>query len=220
MAERGARVHGIDIDAKLLSIAEMRSRFHNLPNVSFEVMNATEIDRMQPDFDLIIFFATLEHMTHTERLSALRSAWRMLPLGGFLAVVEAPNRLWYYDNHTTLMNYYQWLPDDVAIDYAKFVSRDAFRESMEAKMPREEKIVSLARWGRGASYHEIEIAIGPVDQLNVRDGMDDFRRRQQPDLDDYWERSSDAIYRNAIRAVEPRLQSAFFYPWLNVLIQK
>jgi S-adenosylmethionine-dependent methyltransferase len=30
----------------------------------------------------------------------------------------------------------------------------------------------LARWGRGVSYHEFELALGPLDDLVVGDGFD------------------------------------------------
>ncbi|WP_274628990.1 class I SAM-dependent methyltransferase [Arvimicrobium flavum] len=220
MAEHGARVHGIDIDAESLRVAELRCSLHGEKRTSFEVLNATEIGKFDDGFDLVIFFATLEHMTHAERLSALRNAWSMLPSGGFLGVVECPNRLWHYDNHTTLLNFFHWLPDDLAIDYARFVPRAEFRDAMTETADRTELATGLARWGRGASYHEIELAAGPIAELVVLEGMDDFRRRADPVLDDYWRHSADGRYRDALMAVAPHVPSAFFYPWMNILIRK
>lgn len=220
MAEQGAVVHGIDISEESLRIAKLRCQFHGISSTTFDVMNATHIGSLKSEWDFIIFFATLEHMTHRERIIALKASWDLLPVGGFLSVVECPNRLWYYDNHTTLTNFYQWLPDEVAIDYAAYIDRAEFKDAMARNISLEEKSISLARWGRGGSFHEIEIAIGPISQLNIRDGMDDYARRKNADLADYWNNSADGRYRDAIMAVSPGVQSAFFYPWLNILIQK
>ena len=77
-------------------------------------------------FDIVIFFAALEHMTLDERLTAMKDTWSLLRPGGIWMVVEAPNRLWFWDGHTSMDNFYNWLPDEVASRWAHRGARKAF----------------------------------------------------------------------------------------------
>lgn len=217
IAEKGASLVGIDIDTWALEIASLRSGLHGIANVQFKTMNAVDIATLGQEFDLIVFFATLEHMTYDERKSALATAWSMIKPNGNLAIIECPNRLWYYDNHTTLSNFFNWLPDELAIDYARFSSRDEFCKALGSST---NKAVDLARWGRGASYHELEIAIAPLKELQVRPALTDYRRSVDHKINKWWQSSTDAKYRELLQAIEPSVPSAFFYPWLDVLIHK
>ena len=79
-------------------------------------------------FDVIIFFASLEHMTISERLLSLKGTWDMLTDEGLLVIVETPNRLWYVDSHTSFLPFFHWLPNELAFAYSKFSSRDGFRD--------------------------------------------------------------------------------------------
>ena len=67
LAEQGARVTAIDIDEQSLDVAKERCRIYGV-DVSFSVCNATEAHRVfsQNQFDFIVFYACLEHMTHEE----------------------------------------------------------------------------------------------------------------------------------------------------------
>lgn len=220
LTEQGAHVHGIDIDPKALEAARMRCEFHGLNAASFQTLNATEIDSLGQTFDLVIFFATFEHMTHKERKTALAKAWSITNTGGFVSVVECPNRLWYRDIHTTLANFYHWLPDELAMDYSKFIERQDFRDEFASGARGTAQAERLARWGRGASYHDIEIVLGPIKTLDVREGLADFRRIGNEDLEGWWELSTEGQFRKLLMSFEPRVPSAFFYPWLDILIRK
>src|SRR5439155_7437846 len=124
-----------------------------------------------------VYFASLEHMTHHERPQTLRSAWAMLKPGTLLCVADTPNRLWYYDDHTALTNFFHWLPDEIAMEYAARVPRPDFnRAFLPPEPPSAEK---LARWGRGVSYHDFELAIGSLAGLCVA-GEWEHRRRTDP----------------------------------------
>jgi 2-polyprenyl-3-methyl-5-hydroxy-6-metoxy-1,4-benzoquinol methylase len=57
-------------------------------------------------YDLIVFFAVLEHMTPIECLSSLNIYWRKMKLGALLAAIETPNRLWFYDGHTARLPFF------------------------------------------------------------------------------------------------------------------
>src|SRR6202011_2171032 len=98
LAERGAKVTAIDIRADSLRVAEDRCKAYGY-TASFVNANAAEVKKhfSSEKFDLIIFFAVLEHMTHEERRAGMRDAWNMLDPGAHLVVIETPNRLWYFD---------------------------------------------------------------------------------------------------------------------------
>jgi len=97
---------------------------------------------------MVIFFASLEHMTHSERQRSLRAAWQLLADGGILCVIEAPNRLWLFDDHTADLPFFHWLPDEIALEYLKQTPRyqaAAFDTTSEGAK------LELSRRGRGVS---------------------------------------------------------------------
>ena len=106
LAEQGALVTATDFNEASLHAARERLAAYDL---SADVSCASAADALRDHknehFDLIAFFAVLEHMTLNERLSALREAWNSLAPGGFLVVDETPNRLWYFDSHTSLEHF-------------------------------------------------------------------------------------------------------------------
>ena len=98
------------------------------------------------DFDLIIFFARLEHMTLPERMEALPAVWKLLADGAWLAVTETPNRLCgIFDSHTSQLPYFNWLPDDLAFAYSKFSARADFKDSFRERHPLRRCSSSCAR---------------------------------------------------------------------------
>jgi 2-polyprenyl-3-methyl-5-hydroxy-6-metoxy-1,4-benzoquinol methylase len=166
IAEQGAHVTGIDIDEGALAVAKDRLNVFGV-QAECRILNANEMkDTFGANaFDMIIFFACLEHMTIAERITSLRDAWEMLPASGLMVIVETPNRLWFFDDHTSKLPFFHWLPDDLAFQYSRFSSRDNFCE-----LYREENAESkdhFLRRGRGMSFHEVEMAICPAQNLNV-----------------------------------------------------
>src|SRR5947208_3258602 len=157
LAEQGAELIALDRSAGAIRIAEIRSTGHGLP-VEFLEGDAAELDRVLGDrsVDWIIFWASLEHMTVPERLDALAAAWRTLPAGGILTLVETPNRLWFTDSHTSYLPYFHWLPDDLARRYSQFSPRAVVRQ-LGAENP-ERGLRDLLRSGRGVSFHEFDLA--------------------------------------------------------------
>ena len=109
LAEQGARVTAVDIDPAALAVARERCRIYDL-EVEFVCANATEIAQKLADtpFDLVVFYASLEHMTHTERLESMRRTWEMLRPGACWCVADTPNRLWVLDSHTSKLPFFRW----------------------------------------------------------------------------------------------------------------
>ena len=166
LAEQGAAVTAVDVDGASMQVAKDRLRLHGC-EASFLEANATDVARLLAGqaFDLVIFFATLEHLTHDERLAAMSGTWSMIPPGSHWAVVETPNRLWYFDNHTSHLPFYHWLPDDLALQYSRFSPRTPFNEAFAARYGDES--LSFLRHGRGVSYHEFDLAMGDTRDLDV-----------------------------------------------------
>ena len=69
LAEQGAIVTGLDIDEDALHVARKRAEVYGV-NANFESINADKFsNRFEAGtFDIVIFFACLEHMTIQERL--------------------------------------------------------------------------------------------------------------------------------------------------------
>jgi len=215
LAEQGATVVGIDVDEGALRVARDRCRVYGV-TADIRVMNATQLDRefQRGDFDLIIFFACLEHMTLSERLVAVPQAWDILPVGGMLGVIETPNRLWFYDHHTSQLPFFQWLPDELAFQYSRFSTRENFREIY--REPTAVSFEHFLRRGRGASFHEFDLAIQPVGSLNIASSLSAFL--EQNGLDKPI--AAHVAFMNFLQQQSPTVPAPFFERDLNLVIQK
>lgn len=215
LAEQGARITAIDIDDGALSVAMERTAAYGV-QAEFRRLNAEEISGAfeAHAFDAIIFFACLEHMTITERLTSLRQAWEMLPAGGVLVVVETPNRLWYFDDHTSLLPFFHWLPDELAFQYSRFSGRENFRELYRENNQATHE--HFLRRGSGVSFHEFELALGPAEKFNVVSSLSSFlgiRHRLKGSR-------LSRRYRSLLLSVAPGLHEGFFDDNLYLIIKK
>jgi len=215
LAEQGAKVTGIDVDEGALLVAKERSKVYGV-DAEYRVLNAQDISSTfhTTKFDLIIFFACLEHMTIPERLYSLRDAWEMLPTGGLLVVVETPNRLWYFDAHTSMLNFFHWLPNELAFAYSKFSSRENFRELYNDYNASFKE--HFLRRGRGMSFHEFDIAIGQARNLKVISSLSTFEGIR------YKLKKSriDRQYKSILMSIHPNIHEGFFDDVLYLVIEK
>ncbi|MDO9390748.1 MAG: methyltransferase domain-containing protein [bacterium] len=210
LAEQGANVTGIDIDEGALKVARDRCRVYNVPATMVSGNAAAICDDLRGrKFDLIIFFAAMEHMVHDERIDCLRKYYDLLAKGAYLSIVETPNRLWYFDGHTSFLPFFNWLPDDAAFDYSRFSSKENFKELY--RIHTDENVLHFLRRGRGVSFHEMEIALNiPADKFHVADY---FRRP-------FFPFSLDSGYHNLLRRIYPKISKGFFYPSIDIIIKK
>lgn len=222
LAEQGAIVTAIDIEPGLLHDAEERCRKFGV-NVRFYLMNATDVPKSfsGEQFDMILFFAVLEHMTYSERLSAIRATYTMLQPGGLWCVAGTPNRLHYYDSHTAMMPFFYWLPDELAIRYASFSTRQEFGSRFENEPdPTDERKLEFARWGRGMSYHEFEISLGPLSTLNIVSSLSGFMNKRDILYKLTTRLSSNGKYKALLSKLYPAIPNCLFDPFLYLIIQK
>jgi 2-polyprenyl-3-methyl-5-hydroxy-6-metoxy-1,4-benzoquinol methylase len=219
LAEQGAKVTAVDVDAKSLVVANDRCRAYGLDAGYFHA-NATEVDELfsGQHFDFIIFYASLEHMTIKERLIAMKKSWDMLSAGDLWCVIETPNRLWYYDAHTSLLPFYLWLPDDLAYQYSRLSPRDNFRELYNDAT--DESMLHFLRRGRGVSFHEFELSMKPVEQLNVISSRSTFHRKRKPFARSARKYSLADRYISFLSEITPRVHEGFCQPTLDLIIRK
>jgi 2-polyprenyl-3-methyl-5-hydroxy-6-metoxy-1,4-benzoquinol methylase len=218
LAEQGAHVTAIDIDPKAVAIAEHRCRLYGV-EARFLTANAAQLDERLAGrrFDFILFFASLEHMTHEERLAAMAHTWKLLPSGGLWGVIETPNRLWYFDHHTAHLNFFLWLSDELAADYTRFSPRGDVRRLIEQA---DDPQLVLRRAGRGVSFHEFDLTLGPSRDLNVVSSMPLFFRQRDPALQLQWRLTRDYQFERFLKRICPDIHPGFLQPTLYLLIRK
>ncbi len=215
LAEQGAIVTAIDVDEGALKVAKERCQVYGL-KVDFRMNNATKVHNIfsNSQFDFIIFFACLEHMTLDERLIAMKNTWAMLKKGGLWVVIETPNRLWYFDRHTSQLPFFHWLPDELAFKYSRFSQRNNFQELYREFNPSSKQ--HFLRRGRGVSFHEFDIAIKPAKDLNVISSLSTFYRIPYLLCLSTLERK----YETLLRRIYPNIHRGFFSFSLNLIIER
>jgi S-adenosylmethionine-dependent methyltransferase len=212
LAEQGAHVTVIDIDAAALEVARERCRIHGV-TVDIREASAKQLAEFGP-MDAVLYFAVLEHMIHEERLESLAQAWSLLSAGGLLAIIETPNRLWFFDQHTSQLPFYNWLPHGLAFAYSRFSPRENFKDNY--REPSSEMMNHFLRGGRGASYHEIDLAIAPTQSLDtVSSLISYFGWRRRTRMNRLARR-----YKTLMRQIRPDLHEGWFDPDLDVILRK
>jgi len=219
MAEQGSKVTGLDVMPDSVAVARARFKFFGLDEPALYDMNATEIDTHfdHQSFDLVIFFASLEHMTHAERMRSLRAAWQLLAEDGILCIIEAPNRLWIFDDHTADLPFFHWLPDEIALEYLKRTPR---YQASPFDIASDGAQLELSRRGRGVSYHDIEMALGPIADLDFMVDRQTFQMQQNPLRWLHYRQSGNHRYTNMLRKQRPDLPFGLFTSYLNIAMRK
>ena len=219
LAEQGAKVTGIDVDPDALAVGRERVKRYGL-DAEFILANATEAaaSLAGQQFDIVIFFASLEHMTLDERFAAMAGTWSLLRPGGIWLVIEAPNRLWFWDGHTSMENFYNWLPDEMASRWAHRSRRQAFAEVFPKDKPLDP--VFLARWGRGTSFHEFDLVFGDAKKLDVVSNKTDYLANHNPFLFARRLLTRARRYERFLERLEPSINPGFFRQYLDIIIRK
>lgn len=182
-------VVGIDIDDASVAMAERRASILQRPNIrSIAVSASATNEAAQAEsakgggFDLIVLHAVLEHQTVNERLSTLKCLWELLGECGILIVTETPNRLVWFDQHSSQMPFGHLLPFELKkLLYQKSARADYVKHFDNLKhltdRELEEKFI---RFGDCVSYHEFEAALGGLGGLVLGDGFDDYMLDLRP----------------------------------------
>lgn len=175
IAQHVKSVTCFEIDEVSNTAARERLDYFGLRNVSIrhELFGpqSSFFDRTR-QMDIVFMCAVLEHMTFAELRETLRTAWQGLTPGGYLVVVDTPNRLAFMDGHTSLMPFYASLPAQIRKEYAIYSPRIDFQQHMSS-LTDDAYAEPLTRWGSGISYHEFDLSLGPAfHQYVVLDGYE------------------------------------------------
>ena len=133
------RILCYDIAEASIAAAKERMNYFGVKNVSFEGELFHQNCRFAKDgegADVVLLIAVLEHMTFAEFEAVLRLSWDRLRPGGILVVAETPNRLSVVDYHTSWINFFQWLPEEIKLRYLDRSPREHFVNNMSARAGR------------------------------------------------------------------------------------
>lgn len=156
-----------DIDEKSIHAAQKRIDVLGIDNVTFQLVTPDDLigkitaDHRKNSADIILLFAVLEHMTIHERHEAIKTSWDLLADDGVLVVVETPNLLQYFDAHTSVLPFFHLLQSELCALYAQKSPRDGFNDNFLDESDPIDTDLKMTRWGRGVSYHDFELTIGP-----------------------------------------------------------
>jgi 2-polyprenyl-3-methyl-5-hydroxy-6-metoxy-1,4-benzoquinol methylase len=133
IARRARRVIAWDINSPALDVARARTNFFGLDNVDFPpvlpedwIVSATK-HLEGVNFDFVYLHAVLEHLTIGERITLLAALWEALPVGGAIGIYETPNRLNFFDWHSSFKPFMDWLPPELACLYLGKKTTSTFR---------------------------------------------------------------------------------------------
>ncbi len=116
LAHSGATVKGVDISEQV--IVHARQRYAHMERLDFHVADCTELPFGDKEFDRIVSFETLEHMSrHDELLAEFK---RVLKPDGFL-IMSSPDKAVYSEGPGTVNEYHV---------------RELYREEFEALIAR------------------------------------------------------------------------------------
>ena len=212
LAEQGAVVTGIDLDNSSLKVAKHRAQILDL-EIKFIELSGIEIHTLNQSFDVVIYYASLEHMTIEERIDSLQQAYSLLSKGGYLIIVEAPNRLWIEDTHTSELPFFQWLPDNLAYNYSKFSKKPSFNSIyLDSEFL---KLDEFHRRGRGVSFHEFDLAFMNSENLNIVSSLN--RLVYSKNLINTFVYKK--LYKSYLKKFTNK-HKAFFEEYLDLIIQK
>ena len=209
LAEQGANVTGIDIHEPSTKVAKDLCEIFNV-KATLITGNACDVfhEIKNKKFDLVLFFASIEHMLYEERIDCLRKYYSILTADAYLVIIETPNRLWHFDDHTSFLPFFHWLPDNLAFDYFKLSNRNTNNESLHEDS--DDEYLHLLRRGRGFSFHELEIALNfPAEKLEIVDYMKPYMLTKP-----------DEAFHNLLMQFHPKISEGFFYPNIDIIIKK
>jgi SAM-dependent methyltransferase len=177
LAARAQRVLGVDIDEGAVSLARQELDRRGFGQVDvFAVAEASilaELRLRDERVDVFLLYAVLEHMTVRERLDVLRLARDTLTEDGVIVVIESPNRLVDPDFHTSFLPFFSQLPDELALLYFERSERPDFTSALRGAVESDAQPMSqLVRWGRGISFHELELVFGDLQTHVLAGGFD------------------------------------------------
>ncbi len=180
-AKFAKHVHAYDIKQKAIDGAMLRLAAQGLSaKATFRRVKPGKLwESIFSDFgsnkpDVLLLFALLEHQTLKERLETLRTAQKIVRPGGVIVICETPNRLVYFDNHTSQLPFFHMLPLDLQLMVVPKSPRRDLRDSMARSaaggLDQAALELALMRWGQSVSFHEFDLTFDDIDSRILSGG--------------------------------------------------
>ncbi len=219
VGERAARVIGVDIDADWIQYGNEEIRQRGLRNVELELHRVESIIEVvaarRRQVDVFLLYAVLEHLTVAERLAVLRLARDVVEPDGVIVICETPNRLIYTDHHTAQMPFFHLLPDELALEYHHRCARDDFKAAIAAAAASGGHVAALEaiiRWGRGVSFHELELVFDDLSRHVIASNYDATLFAERPVGPD------EVVLARYLERWRPDLAPVFSRSWLDLIL--
>ena len=169
-----ATIIGIELEPKLVELANHRKQYYGLENVIFYC--SPDSKTLPPEmgrFDYVILSAVYEHLLPDEREVVLEQIWSLLNPNGIFFLNQTPYRYFPFEGHTTRLFFINYLPEQIAWYYARRCSK---------RVRSNDTWELLLRSGiRGGSAHEIRSILKKVDSqyrpLILKPSQPGFRDR-------------------------------------------
>jgi ubiquinone/menaquinone biosynthesis C-methylase UbiE len=218
LGERVERHVGYDIEPA--AIADGQGKLADLGISNVELRHApvdSIFDSVRDhagEIDVFLLYAVLEHMNVAERLEVLELARDVVRADGAIVICETPNRLILWDWHSSQAPFMAQLPDELALRYYDRAPRQEFIDTIGAGLAQgwEEGQEALTRFGRGMSYHELELVFGDLSRHVLASNW-------EPELFPVREiHPEEVALARMMDQVRPDLAPAFSRYWLDVVL--
>lgn len=218
LAARAGRHLGYDISAEAIARGRATVAERGLDNVELRhapvesILSAVE--QHADEVDVFVFYAVLEHMTVEERLEVLALARRVVREDGAIIICETPNRLILWDWHSSQAPFIAQLPDELALRYYDRAPRQDYIDTVRAGLAQswEAGQEALTRFGRGMSYHELELVFGDLSQHVIASNWEpELMRRRDIHVEELG-------LARMMDQTRPDLAPAFSRYWLDVVL--
>jgi SAM-dependent methyltransferase len=125
-----------DTDPVFVSIVRAKAkelRLTKVRDIALLTGNATRsLPYSSEEFDLVVVCGVVEHLPARARRTQVDEYYRVLARGGYLAILDTPNRWFPFETHSVGLPLIQWLPPRIAFGYARTCRPRKFgRESYE-----------------------------------------------------------------------------------------
>ena len=176
------QVTGLEIDPDYVRAFEDRMRIMHASNcrcvqTSPQNILAALESCCDPDSS-IVFLAVIEHLTDAEQVSYLRKACQLLAPGQVLVVLETPNRLSLFDDHTFEQSFAHTIPDEIFVDWIKSAGPETRFHGVLTDLAETASVAEVLlrrrRLGVGVAPHVFAIALQePLEEIVVADAFDE-----------------------------------------------
>jgi 2-polyprenyl-3-methyl-5-hydroxy-6-metoxy-1,4-benzoquinol methylase len=158
---------GLEIQAHLIQGAEKLCKMFGAGNTHFVLDEAANLEkflsRESKKFDLIILHAVIEHLLPEERFSVLRTCWDYLGDDGYLFIGEAPSNIYFEDQHSSFMLYFQQMPIDMWPYFYASSKNAVWKNAMQKGIEINNMVKQAYRWGVSVGFREFEKGLGLMD---------------------------------------------------------